>query len=389
MARRGENIYKRKDGRYEGRYVVGKKANGQTKFGYVFARQYTEARDKLIEAKAARLSVKEGDMPLDRRSVGEWMRNWMEEEVRGMVKASSWQTYQNQMNRHILPRLGGMRLSTVTPAVVYAFVEELREKELADSTIRSIYRLLSAGLRSAVDAGLLRKNPCKKIRICRSAGQEQRVLSREEQRHVEEALETDGMPAGLLALYTGLRLGEICALKWTDIDWERGTVTVRRTVQRLKQAGKGRRTRLMIGTPKSPASCRTVPAPEFLLEQLEKMRWKSRSEFIFGTEAGAAEPRTVQRRFCRVMKALQLDGVHFHTLRHSFATRLLELGVDVKTVSLLLGHSSARTTLECYAHSLMEQRRQAISRLSALGLSRQKPSPIPLAPCHIPAFSQP
>lgn len=133
MARRGENIYKRKDGRYEGRYVVGKKANGQTKFGYVFARQYAEARSKLIEAKAARLAVVETGMPVCRRSVGEWMRHWMEEDVRGMVKASSWQTYQNQMNRHILPRLGGLRLCTVTPAVVYEFVEELHEKELADS----------------------------------------------------------------------------------------------------------------------------------------------------------------------------------------------------------------------------------------------------------------
>ena len=389
MARRGENIYKRKDGRYEGRYVIGKKANGQTKFGYVFARQYAEARSKLIEAKAARLAVVETCMPVCRRSVGEWMRSWMEEDVRGMVKASSWQTYQNQMNRHILPRLGGLRLCTVTPAVVYEFVEELHEKELADSTIHSIYRLLSAGLRGAVDAGLLRRNPCKKIRIHRTSAREQRVLSREEQRHVEEALERDGMPEGLLALYTGLRLGEVCALKWMDIDWERGTVTVRRTVQRLRQAGKEGRTRLTISTPKSPASCRAVPAPEFLLERLREMRPQARSEFVFGTEAGAAEPRTVQRRFCRAIKALRLDDVHFHTLRHSFATRLLELGVDVKTVSLLLGHSSARVTLECYAHSLMEHRRQAISRLSAIGLSRQKPSHIPLASCHMPAFSQP
>ena len=125
------------------------------------------------------------------------------------------------------------------------------------------------------------------------------------------------------------------------------------------------------------------------MERLREMRPQARSEFVFGTGAGAAEPRTVQRRFCRAMRALRLDGVHFHTLRHSFATRLLELGVDGKTVSLLLGHSSARVTLECYAHSLMEHRRQAISRLSAIGLSRQKPSHIPLASCHMPAFSQP
>ena len=217
----------------------------------------------------------------------------MEEDVRGMVKASSWQTYQNQMNRHILPRLGGLRLSTVTPAVVYEFVEELHEKELADSTIHSIYRLLSAGLRGAVDAGLLRRNPCKKIRIHRTSAREQRVLSREEQRHVEEALERDGMPEGLLALYTGLRLGEVCALKWMDIDWERGMVTVRRTVQRLRQAGKEGRTRLTISTPKSPASCRAVPAPEFLLERLREMRPQARSEFVFGTEAGAAGRRSL------------------------------------------------------------------------------------------------
>ena len=145
--------------------------------------------------------------------------------------------------------------------------------------------------------------------------------------------------------------------------------TVRRTVQRI--AGKGaesssRRTLLMIGTPKSRRSCRVIPVPEFILVMLrERLQSCCGDAYVFGKASAAADPRTIQRRFSRLAKKLELFGAHFHTLQHTFATRLLELGVDVKTVSALLGHSSARTTLDFYAHSLSEQQRAAVALLSA------------------------
>lgn len=372
MARHGENIYKRKDGRYEGRYVIGKKPDGKTKFGYIFGHSYMEVKARLTQKKAELFAHADPRIQRHGATIGQWMSLWMENELLGSVKDSSYQTYKNQLNRHILPRLGNLELDALTPGAVHAFLQELLNARLSESMTRSVYRLLSAGIRAAQDEGLIRKNPCKRIRVQRGEGQEQRVLSRQEQKKAEFGLvESKNMPA-LVSMYTGLRLGEICGLKWTDIDWENGTITVRRTVQRLshKRSEGGKKTLLVIGSPKSCSSHRTIPVPAAILQRLQAMREdmdekNAPGEFVFSTTDHAAEPRTIQRRFERVMKSLGIAGAHFHTLRHSFATRLLELGVDIKTVSVLLGHGSPRTTMDCYAHSLLGQQRSAINRLAA------------------------
>ena len=161
-------------------------------------------------------------------------------------------------------------------------------------------------MRYALDEGVIRKNPCRRIHIQHREHGEQRVLNRSEQEKLRQtADDTRDLPA-LLSLYTGMRLGEICALKWTDIDWEQGTITVRRTVQRI--AGRsiesnGQRTLLMIGTPKSRRSCRVIPVPEFILALLrERMQNSGESPYVFGKASAAADPRTIQRRFSRLAK---------------------------------------------------------------------------------------
>lgn len=223
-------------------------------------------------------------------------------------------------------------------------------------------------MRYALDEGKIQKNPCRKIRIQRPEQTEQRVLTRAEQEMLRNSASDSDLPT-ILSLYTGMRLGEVCALKWSDIDWDRKTITVRRTAQRIvrsRSSEEGKKTMLMIGAPKSMRSHRVIPVPDFVLAQMKKqMKVDAADSFVFGISNRAAEPRTIQRRFKCLMEKLGISGVHFHTLRHSFATRLLELGVDVKTVSVLLGHGSVRTTLDFYAHSLIDQQRAAMELLAA------------------------
>jgi Site-specific recombinase XerD len=287
----------------------------------------------------------------------------MENELLGSVKISSLQTYTNLMKKHILPALGALNLAAVTPGIVRKWIDEMANSGLASSTVSNAYRLFAAAMKAAWEDGQIQKNPCRKIRVQRTEKEEQRILTHKEQEMVKEyASGARELPA-LLSLYTGMRLGEVCALKWADVDFEQGTITVKRTVQRILR---GAKTALMIGTPKSLHSRRTIPVPVFLLKQLHEMIADNDEDtFIFGTTATPAEPRTVQRRFSRFMEKLGIQNVHFHTLRHSFATRLLELGVDIKTVSVLLGHGSAKITLDCYAHSLTDQQFAAMRLLAA------------------------
>lgn len=346
MARHGENIYKRRDGRYEGRYVIGKTLGGKTRFGYIYGHQYAEVKRALLLKKAeyARSSISNGTY---RGKASDWMNEWMENELRGSVKVSSYQTYMNLLKKHILPALGNLKLAAVTPGIVREWIDGMENSGLAGSTVRGAYRLFAAAMKAAWEDGQIQKNPCRKIRIQRTEKEEQRVLTRREQELVKESVSGAKELPALLSLYTGMRLGEVCALKWADVDFEQGTITVRRTVQRVLR---GAKTMLMIGTPKSLRSRRTIPVPAFLMKLLcEMMPEKDSDAFIFGSTATPAEPRTVQRRFSRFMERLGIRNVHFHTLRHSFATRLLELGVDIKTVSVLLGHGSAKITLDCYA----------------------------------------
>lgn len=366
MARRGENIYKRKDGRYEGRYVIGRTPEGRTKFGYVYGKQYAAVRDELTRRRAAQTDNR-GYASAGRMTFGEWMERWMQGELKGNVKPSSYQAYLGMYSRHVKSGIGFREITKITPDDIRGFIESLYDKGLADSTVKGVYRLFSAAMRCAHEEEVIRRNPCSRIRLKNAAQREQRVLNRSE----SDALNKNAHPQGdlpvLLSMYTGMRLGEICGLRWEDVDWDNRTLTVRRCAQRIARTSGDSRTALVIGTPKSLKSCRTLPVPDFIMDLLRARQNSSGGGYIFGTPDRAAEPRTIQRQFQRLAGRTGLTDVHFHTLRHSFATRLFELGVDVKTVSSLLGHSSARITLDFYAHSLMDHQRAAIDRLAAHG----------------------
>jgi len=286
-------------------------------------------------------------------------------QLKNNIRISSWQTYCNLVKKHIEPYMGEMDITRIDADTVAQYVEKLQSIAVSQSVIKNAYRLLKAAMQHALEEGFIRKNPCGKLRMCRFQPAEQRILSRGEQQLLKNAAGKTN-PEILLGLYTGLRLGEICALKWEDIDWHRGTIAMRRTVQRVAcfPGAAGGKTMLRIGLPKTRQSRRILPVPGFILELLKGMRDVAAGEYIFGVGTAAAEPRSMQRRLHTVVQKIGLHGVHFHTLRHSFATRLLEIGIDVKTVSSLLGHASAKTTLDFYAHSAFEHQRCAVNALA-------------------------
>ena len=364
MCKRGENIYRRKDGRYEGRYVVERRGQGPTRFGYVYGRQYADVRQKLLLKKAEMLAQM-GGAPGSSVSFETWTRQWMQTSVMGRVKESTYQKYRQILERHLLPRLGRLRLNDIDKETVQWLIEDLEAQGMAEATVRGIYMVLKKALTKAQSERAMVGNPCDEIAIRRSQAAEQRVLTSREQRLLRHNAGTEGLPV-LLGLYTGMRLGEVCGLKWEDIDWENRTITVRRTAQRIARQGSGARTMLITGAPKTLTSFRTLPVPDFILSLLKQLMrvTGARGGYVFGTATRPAEPRTIQRQSDRVMKRMGIVGAHFHTLRHTFATRMLEMGVDVKTVSQLLGHSSAKMTLDIYAHSLMGERKRAIDRLA-------------------------
>lgn len=381
MPRHGENIYKRKDGRYEGRYVIGKNEKGQTKFGYIYGRKYTEVRNRLLQKKAELLPQRMDSHCSKAFTLREWMMRWLENEIAPSVKASSYQTYLAQVQNHILPLLGNCYLQLLTSDIINDFVEQLYRKGLSTRTVKAVQRLLSSALKRGCDMGFLQCNPCQNSQSPRAICVQQRVLNRREQRLVQtEAQKKQNLPV-LLALYTGMRLGEICALRWSDIDWENGNLWVNRTVQRIRCASSDssldallppspnpsfRKTTLWLSTPKSASSHRAIPLAVPLLRLLrEKAKVSHGHTYVFASGGRPLDPRSLQRRFAQFTKEIGLSGVHFHTLRHSFATRLIELGVDMKTVSVLLGHSSVKTTLDFYVHSLLDQQRQAVDKLAA------------------------
>lgn len=364
MARRGENIYKRKDGRYEGRYIRGYRLGHKPVWGYVYGKQYYDVRKRLNQKKV------EAGRPITIKQFGsgnfeDWMNYWLDFVVKPQVKASTYACYRTIADKHILPCYGKLPLSKMTDSEANTMPARMQASGYSANTCRSAYRLFRASVEAACGEHLIMGNPAEKRTFRKEKNHKARVLTVYEQEIVTRYATQESEFPALIALYTGLRIGEICALRWRDISWEEQALTVRSTVQRVNLHQKeGKRTELMVTRPKTEDSLRIVPVPSFIMKQLHAFFEQARqSEFIFGRDGKPADPRLIQKHIKKMVESLGLDGVHFHTFRHSYATRLLEMGEDIKTVSSLLGHSSVQTTLNFYAHSTPEHQRLAVVKL--------------------------
>ncbi len=370
MPRTGSNIYKRKDGRWEGRYAKGT-INGKTAYGSVYARSYHEAREKLDAAKQ-RLAEEAGSAE-NTAGFAATGRQWLAESA-ATLKESSLRKYEDLFRCYILPEFGEMALEDITDRQIACFANELllnggaKRQGLSASTVSEILTEMN-GIRDYA----IRQNykvsfsarPASLKRGCRSIS----VLSIAEERRLIRYLLDDMSLPGLgiiLCLFTGLRVGELCALTWDDIDLREKSLRVSKTMLRLRSNGAaGRKTRIVISEPKSACAKRTIPLPDGLMNLLAG--YYVPGAFLLTGESGRyVEPRTMENHFKRALAACDIPETNFHVTRHTFATRCIESGFDVKSLSEILGHSSVAITMDLYVHPTMEMKAENMNRLSEL-----------------------
>lgn len=369
MPKTGSNIYKRKDGRWEGRYPKGRRADGAIAYGYLYARTCGEVKRRL----ASPPPTNGGQAPLSGRpdvTFAETAAQWLSAAAL-KVKPSTYAGYTASLGLHILPALGDCKMRRLTSADISCFAGEKLERGRADGngglapkTVRDMLSVVKAVIDFARGENILSRGIA--ITYPKLPQRTTRVLSRREQSSLETVLNggnADIHKLGiLLCLYTGIRVGEVCALRWRDISVDFDTLSVRQTLQRVKNTGDGGKTKILIDAPKSPGSVRDIPIPKSLSPRLREL---SRGDgYFLGTALSEfTEPRTMQNHFIRSVRAAGIAGANFHALRHTFATRCVEAGVDVKSLSEMLGHASVNITLNRYVHSSFEQKRKGMNKL--------------------------
>lgn len=287
-------------------------------------------------------------------------------------KAPTRQRYDFLIERHILPALGGYMLKELTPETLNTFIDQKLYRgrldgcgTLSPAYVRSMAIIINAALAFAAEEfTLLLPRAVQKPYIEKK---EVVVLTISEQKRLESQLLAEPTVTGLgilLSLNTGLRIGEACALPWANIGRDDNILSVTGTVVRKKtENGSGH---LVIDVPKTPTSLRRIPIPSKLHSILDRMRACSAGDYVLSGDGTFVSPRTYEYRFHRTLAACGIRSINYHVLRHTFATRCIESGMDVKTLSELLGHANTTTTLNTYVHSSMDRKRIQMERLSTL-----------------------
>ena len=367
MAKRRANgegsIRKRKDGRWEGRYTAGRDpVTGKAIYKNVLGKTQAEVKEKLkaaIEKSAVRT------VSMEHYTVGQWLDIWMENYAKLQVRASSYKTYQGFISNHIKPNLGDLPLDKLTAMDLQRLYKHLLEngrveciesrnksKGLSIKTVRNINQMVSSALNCAIAQRLIPANPTKGCVLPKLERKEMKILPPESLgTFFEEARRSGVFELYYIDLATGLRRGELLGLKWSDIDLNKEIIHVRRQI--LRQNGE------VVEAPlKTKNSYRNIVIGADTIEVLKGMEQKD--EYVFPSPyGGPMSPDSVLHMLHRVLKRAGLERIRFHDLRHTFSVLALQNGVDVKTLSSMLGHYSAGVTRDTYAHVTTSMQKQA------------------------------
>lgn len=365
MSRRGENIRKRKDGRWEGRYSAYEPHSRKNVVRSIYAKSYSEVKEKLSAAKMdAQYMVKRQKCAEDvlfYLVADEWLAT-----VQNTKKHATFIKYRFIYQKHIKEKIKNLALAGLDEDSLAQIFQDENNEALSDSLQKSIACVMNQILSYAAS-----NYHTEKIRYSnqrqKTGNKPVEILSQTEQTRLLRYLyeEMDVFKLGIVVcISTGLRVGEICALKWKDIDLERKLLYVSATVQRITVDGKETRTVLLEGEPKSVCSKREIPLSDELVKLILPY-YKSTEKYVLHKNK-PLDPRTYQNKFQKYLQAADIGHKNFHCLRHTFATNCINSGADIKSLSEILGHSDVKITLNRYVHPTLETKRQHMNSLSAI-----------------------
>lgn len=368
MPRKGENIYQRKDKRWEGRYLKCRKMDGSIQYGYIYGKSYTEVKEQMHYYHALKFS-----QPYSSMTISQAAAIWLDRKATH-VKPSTFATYDTILRCQILPQLGKQKIFEVSPQTVDQFLSDKRKEGGSPKYVYDILGILKSVL-LLVEREYGLPNPAKYSHVPKSKPSAAiRVFTRQEQKCLETYLlrRYDTRSLGiLLCLYTGMRIGELCALQWNDISIEEGTIQVTATIQRIRSLElECQKTVVIRSTPKTRHSIRQIPLPPFVTSMLRAFHNAHTilpdMYFLTSHVRRFIEPRVYREYFKQCLYECGLDDINFHALRHTFATRCIEEGFDIKSLSEILGHATVEITLNKYVHSSNELKRKYMGMLKPL-----------------------
>ena len=354
MPKRGNNIYKRKDGRWEARYVKEIGANGKKFYSSVYGATYKEARNKQL----VYINRSQSAADSNAKTLSEIMNEWLFS-IENSVKKSTFQKYQSIIKNHIDTHMIGSLSAHLLTVKTYSDYskDKMNSKQLSPKTVNDILTVISLALSYAEEVYGVKKPKLKRVK---EPVKEMRVLSVIEQKRLENYLydKIDSYKFGiLLALYTGIRIGELCALQWDDVRDD--CIIISKTMHRINV---GNHTILEVTEPKTISSNRVIPIPLFFQKNIIEFR-KPTGSVLLNRNGKPVEPRLMQMKFEKSIESCGLPRTNFHALRHTFATRCIEAGFDIKSLSEILGHADVKTTLNKYVHSSYELKQRNMELL--------------------------
>lgn len=367
MARRGENIHKRKDGRWEGRYIKARTPDRRICWGYIYGTTYAEVKQRLIHKKSEYGGFQLIDAHLTFTELAEaWLQS-----VKCGLKESTCAHYQYTLYKYVLPILGTVPISRLEENILEQALQKIiappdgQHRELGFSSARECLSMVRRICKYAVHLRLIRPMELS-VRLPQEKSHSMTPLSVVEQNRLRTYVLSNPTPRKLgllLGIESGLRIGEVCGLKWDDFDLKTGTVQIKRAVSRIP-CGDGH-TKIVIQTPKTRTSRREIPLSKHMVQALKILQksYPSDAWFLSGNTIKPVEPRCYRKSIKTYLKQAAVHQIRPHVLRHTFATTCLQSGCDIKTLSELLGHANANITLQRYVHSDLSRKRREIQRI--------------------------